>query len=247
MGDTITVTVPLPSPTLKPREGAVTDGLPSYATACSSLARFASACACIGVTANMISAPAPSTTVIVTVTETNTAFVTQAIETASVTVDDTIFQTTTATVTSDVVVTVTATPAVVGAPEGISDGSSLGYFSYYFSMGYYQVSLGEQTSTVTLQPNGQLMYGNYVAMGEPIVEPYQPLSFLDPTTANSYYMPFTCALDASNYLSCYLSSPATPLIFGEDNLGNVYIGTPQGFSGFPWPIFQVQLGPTKKK
>ncbi len=227
--------------TIMPREGAVSDGLPTYATACSSLARFASACLCIGVTAKTTTAPIPSTTVVVTLTETNTAFVTQVVETASVTVEDTtIFQMTTATATSEVVVTASPSPTpVVGILQAYHNGDLIGYVSFNYVYGPYLAFLGsyEQTSAATLQPNGQLVYQSEWAQGEVGDDP-QSLVF----AGSSSNTPYTCAIGADSYLSCYLGSPTNEMVFAINSNNDILMGTPQGVQAAAGLlIFQVKL------
>ncbi|KAL1880547.1 hypothetical protein VTK73DRAFT_5560 [Phialemonium thermophilum] len=50
------------------RDAACTPAFPTYASSCSSVARYISACSCVGVTPGITTAPTPSTTVTVTVT-----------------------------------------------------------------------------------------------------------------------------------------------------------------------------------
>ena len=231
--------------TVLPRGEAVSDGLPSYATACSSLARFASACLCIGVTAKTTTAPTPSATVIMTVAETNTAVVTQVVETASVTVEDTtIFQTTTATATSEVFVTVSPSPTpVVGLLQADYNGHLLGYATFQYNYNFYFVYMGsvEQASAATLQPNGQLVYEGTVAEGT-VGEDPQNLIFADPNSSN--LTPFTCAIGAGNYLSCYFGSPTNEVVFGVDSTNHIYVGTSQGvLDAGTLQVFQMKILP----
>ncbi|EJT72464.1 hypothetical protein GGTG_09330 [Gaeumannomyces tritici R3-111a-1] len=94
----------------------VPTAIPAYASACTSAARFSSACSCAGVTGSVTTAPTPVTTVYVTETQTPAA------STQTLVVDTTVVPTTAETVsvtlTSTVSVTATAT-VVVGVCKDV--------------------------------------------------------------------------------------------------------------------------------
>ncbi|KAK6541459.1 hypothetical protein TWF694_007269 [Orbilia ellipsospora] len=116
--------------TIKKRQQTVQpSAIPAYASACSGVARYTSACNCIGVSATTITVAAPSTTI--TLSTTVTEF-----STVSPTLDTTTLITTDQTVTSTQTVA-TSTQTVVGATETwtsfyirVKAGSKAGQYIY---------------------------------------------------------------------------------------------------------------------
>jgi hypothetical protein len=88
----------------------VPTALPAYASACTSAARFSSACSCVGITGKVTTAPTPVTTVYVTETQTPAA-VTETTA-ADTTVIATTVQTDSLTLTSTASATATTTVEV---------------------------------------------------------------------------------------------------------------------------------------
>ncbi|KAL1873619.1 hypothetical protein VTK73DRAFT_806 [Phialemonium thermophilum] len=127
---TVTQTVQPPSVTIRPPRvkrgcqspSTTATAYPTYASACSSLARYVSACSCVGVFPSTTTIAAPSTTTTVTVVSTSTSVLVETVSTtetvlSSVTETDVVtsiatLSTTdaTATVTSTTTATVTVVP-----------------------------------------------------------------------------------------------------------------------------------------
>ncbi|KAL8377629.1 hypothetical protein RB595_008361 [Gaeumannomyces hyphopodioides] len=113
-GTTRTTTVPVVfGRGQEPQGGAVTAGgatFPAYASACTSYAKYSSACSCVGVTAKTVTAAAPSVTVTETATSTSATRTTAvATETLSRTIDVSVTDTTVVTVFSTISTTTTST------------------------------------------------------------------------------------------------------------------------------------------
>ena len=219
------------------RKRATLAELPFYATTCSRLSHYASACSCIGVTAKTIFASTPSATLVITVTETSLTSVTQVVETISTTVEDTtITQTTTdATATVEVSVTVTPTPTaqpISGYLEVTNeDNVFLGYpyLAPYTNESTTAVitpsSLTPAPPIYILEPNGQLSTGTQIAGYQLSDYPSMMLAFYSLESVPGA-IPYTCKLDAANYLSCYRDGMDTPiLIMYYTGNGGLYVGT----------------------
>ncbi len=221
---TITVTVtPTTSESQAPFKAKRTASadLPDYATACSGLDRFASACSCIGVTAKTSYASTPSVTLTWPVTETSWVSVTQIVETVSVTVEDaTITQTTTdTTVTNQAVATVTATPppqSVTGTVQLYINGVAQPYYITQFTSGslIYAEASSDPTSAIqlTVDTSGHLLVGSDIALGDGGNTLNLQLFFAPPGISTAR-IPYVCSVDPSYFISCYTSDPSVPTQF----------------------------------
>ncbi|RKU43786.1 hypothetical protein DL546_004996 [Coniochaeta pulveracea] len=201
-----------------PAKRDASDGIPAYASPCSGLVRFSSACSCIGVTAKTVTAVTPSTTVTLPVTSTSLTSITQAVTTSSTTVEDTtVTQTTTDTTFTSVAVT-TVSPvsqSITGRLSFTTNGQQY-YIGNYDSSGIsyaFAVTDPAAAITVTLDANGQLKYGTKVAKGNP-TSPGSALQFffVEPNVATTTRTPYTCSINANHALSCYVNSPSEDLV-----------------------------------
>lgn len=193
----------------------------AYASPCSGLARFSSACSYIDVTAKTFTAATPSTTVTLPVTNTIFISITVPIETDSATVEDaTVTQATTVTtVTNQVVTTVTATPqqSVATRMQFSLDGQT-----HYIALanidgsepdpdgGYpytKATTIADDAIEVTLDSTGKLLFRNKVARR--IVPSSIPITsnFVDETNSNELI--YICSKDTNNFLSCSLAEDWT--------------------------------------
>jgi hypothetical protein len=144
--------------------------------------------------------------------------ITQAVTTLSTTVEDaTVTETTTdATLTSVAVTTVSPVAQSVTGTLHFTVSGQEEYFSNYDSGSIsYAIGVTDAASAirVTLDTSGQLWYGSKVAKGNPN-SPGTNLQFffVAPNVATTTRTPYTCTLDASNALSCYLVSPSEDLV-----------------------------------
>ncbi|OIW32481.1 hypothetical protein CONLIGDRAFT_630168 [Coniochaeta ligniaria NRRL 30616] len=238
--------------TVQPAKRAVSDGVPAcapaYASPCSGLVRFSSACSCIGVTAKTVTAAALSTTVTLPATNTISTSIIEPVETDYSTVDDaTVTQTTTdATVTSTVLTTVTPTPATPQSVSGrltfTANGQTL-YMTNYDSGGIlsygYASSTPDTAMQLTLDASGQLWYGTKIAKGDTNYGTLQ-FFFVDPT-ASTTRTAFTCRIDASNALLCGFGAGTADVAWALRSNNFIYGGKLATLQAAGYPIITLTM------
>ena len=115
--DDVTETVTVPATSSAPLlQRRVPSSVPYYASSCTSQGQYASACSCIGILPFTVTAPTPSTTVVVTVSPTITATYSAVVSVGTTeTLTSLLTVTTTAVVSESVTVTETVQTATVAA------------------------------------------------------------------------------------------------------------------------------------
>jgi hypothetical protein len=227
-GTTTTVTLTLLGASVGIGKRQATRTVPAYASACSGAVRYSTACSCIGVTAQTVTATAATSTVTVKTTEYTTVRETSVVATVETVVTDvTATKTTTnystKTVT-DYVATATATVFKIGLDVegrlpgflGKLDVGILGLASYTADV--------SAAVTVTLQPDGSLWCGDKVAKAD-LLGSLLPFAFVD-VGLSLERKPVKCAIDGQHVLTCGVpDSAGKTRVFGiEVTTGLVLFG-----------------------
>ncbi|KAK6337571.1 hypothetical protein TWF730_002966 [Orbilia blumenaviensis] len=188
---------------------------PAYATPCSGIVRFSSACSCIGVVQKTITAPAPLKTVTLPTTRWETAHTTKTVKTESITfiTSTTTIYTTVATTTSTVESFVDI-PVTTATPK-IQEGTVSSYLgkSFIFSGStiLIRTSVATQATKIYIDGYGHMwVYVNgvaKVAKVKPTISSFESapefLEFIEtwaPSANGKVYL--KCRIDAQFYLRC---------------------------------------------
>ncbi|KAH8912838.1 hypothetical protein BR93DRAFT_963974 [Coniochaeta sp. PMI_546] len=232
--------------TIQPAKRAVSSDVPAYASPCSGVARFSTACSCIGVTAKTVTAAAPSTTLTLPATSTIFTSIIEPVETAcDVFEDATVTESTVAaTVTSTVLTTVTPVPqSVTGVLQFTATGQSY-YVTHYDSSGISYATASTNVADaiqITLDASGQLWYGSKVAKGNPPGTSTLQLFFVDPSVATTTRTPLTCSRDSTNALTCGFGDPTVDFVFSLRSNNFIYGGTRANLQAAGYPIITLIL------
>ncbi|KAI9172257.1 hypothetical protein HJFPF1_01754 [Paramyrothecium foliicola] len=227
-GDTTTtVTVTLLTASVGIGKRQAQPALPTYASACSGTVRYSSACSCIGVTGQTVTATAVTTTVTAPTTTYTTAHQTSTVATTDVVVYDT---TVTKTVTTYSTTTVTdvATATATAFKIGLDVQGRVPGFLNKLDVGI--LGLASYTTdisaavTVVLQPDGSLWCDDKVAKAD-LLGSLLPLVFVN-AGLSLERKPVKCSLDAHRVLTCTApDAPGKTRVFGvEVTTGIVLFG-----------------------
>lgn len=243
---TSTATVTVPPVQVVTKRGLA--ALPTYATACSGVAAYSSACSCIGVSTapSTVTALASTTTVTLPATALATIEVTTVVATSLTTI---YHSTLTTTVTQpaaivEAVTTVTETslpePTAFTGKFGVQvPGRAPGYVGKYDSSVISYALYTEDPSaalTLTLKPDGTLWYGNKVAKGD-ASGGLLAWFFVTPDVA-PVRKPFICSISTDRVLSCEVPGAGNNK-FGINSQTNL---TPVIYAGKE-AVFQTPVRP----
>lgn len=258
---TSTVSLPLPGSTTAKKRDINGASIPAYASPCSGVVRYSSACSCLGVTATTVTAPAST----VTVTATKTLTVTTAIlATSSVLVTSPVLATSVVIATftapvSTVTYCANALPTFAFQSTGLSATSK---FAVLYgntvdrpaNASVAEVALTSLTlsgaSIFSLNAAGNLLAGQLIgnvdfSYGSPATGYLSPLYFTGPDIVNEYgYTAVVCQISATNQLTCsaghssFLLGCGSPVV--SVSLGTEVLG---GCAASPFTIVPVCVVP----
>ena len=200
--------------------------IPAYASACSGAVRYSTACSCIGVTGQTVTAPAATTTVTASTTAVTTVYKTTVVATTDIVVTDQTVTKTMAGAPTTVVVTATATATVCRIGVDV-EGRAPGFLSK-IDLGLLSLASFTLDSslalTYTIQPDGTLWCGDKVAKAD-LLGSLLPFAFVD-LSLSLEKKPVTCAIDGNHVLTCNApDAGGKPRIFGlEITTGLVLFG-----------------------
>ncbi|KAK6345840.1 hypothetical protein TWF730_010183 [Orbilia blumenaviensis] len=197
---------------------------PAYASPCSGIVRFSSACSCIGVTARTVTASAtPSTTITLPTTEISLTSIVKAVETTFVTVID---------ATVDATTTVTTVTKTVSPPEitsfvaqafrnGVPVSTWLGGDLEYLQTWFEAKAVGTLAQAVYLrldEATQQLWWGDKMACGDPYQNsghrPFAQILWATTAQLNPERQPYRVTKDADGFLQFSWPQPNYDLMIG---------------------------------
>ncbi|KAK6499073.1 hypothetical protein TWF481_011642 [Arthrobotrys musiformis] len=242
----VTVTGELPAVTVKKRalkERSCVTTIPSYASACTSGARYASACSCFGVPAKTITAGVATTTstVVVSVTETLYTTVSVAVHTEYITVP---LETETTIVESATTVTAATSTNTVFALVEIEGPNLDGrLWMPQLTQGWMQFYFADVSIPFVRDHDGRVYFGQLGARWYGYCEHGSTTAFFDPGEGNDaavihFYRRFIQSSDGVNLLGTELYCD-----FGANEDISCHCTTPEGewknFMYGPYSLIQL--------